>query len=363
MNKFYEFEEQIKGKTLLGVGPMSKCVTDSVISLANEYKIPILLIASRRQIECEELGGGYVNNWTTEAFVEYVRVNDKGGYVLLARDHGGPFQGKNEKDKIAYEEAMKSCLISYEADIKAGFDIIHIDPSLLHRATFDELVEDIKYLFTKCEEFAAKYNRDLVYETGTEEANGGTSDLEGFANLVREVKKISPKIKFVVGNTGTLVKEMRNVGSINLEQTKELVRICNENGLLLKEHNLDYVDDVDPKVLSQHPIVGIHSANVAPEFGVVETKYLLDYLCGNDKRDFSRFIELAVESKTWEKWLVGDRQTSYLDKAYICGHYIFSHPEIKKMRNKTSAKEEQYFIENISNAIKLYLENFGWIQC
>jgi len=51
--------------TLLGVGPVSVNCVDAAIELANEHEVPILLIASRRQIDSEEFGGGYVNNWTT----------------------------------------------------------------------------------------------------------------------------------------------------------------------------------------------------------------------------------------------------------------------------------------------------------
>ncbi len=85
--------------TLLGVGPMSKICVDAAIELSNENRIPLILIASRRQIDSEELGGGYVNNWTTQQFADYVLDKDKAGRVILARDHGGPWQ--NEKEKQA----------------------------------------------------------------------------------------------------------------------------------------------------------------------------------------------------------------------------------------------------------------------
>jgi hypothetical protein len=42
--------------TLLGVGPMSVNCVDATIDLANDYEIPILMIASRRQIDSEEFG-------------------------------------------------------------------------------------------------------------------------------------------------------------------------------------------------------------------------------------------------------------------------------------------------------------------
>ena len=64
-------------KTLLGVGPMSLNVVDSSIELANKYNLPFMLIASRRQIDSTDFGGGYVNNWDTEKFSNYVKKRDK----------------------------------------------------------------------------------------------------------------------------------------------------------------------------------------------------------------------------------------------------------------------------------------------
>ena len=78
--------------TLLGVGPMSVNCVDATIELANDYDVLLMLIASRRQIDSQAFGGGYVNNWTTEKFADYVIDHDKKGKVLLARDHGGPWQ-------------------------------------------------------------------------------------------------------------------------------------------------------------------------------------------------------------------------------------------------------------------------------
>ena len=57
-----------------------------------------MLIASRRQIESEKLGRGYVNNWSTEEFAEYVRKEMiKIIKLYLCRDHGGPYQNEDER--------------------------------------------------------------------------------------------------------------------------------------------------------------------------------------------------------------------------------------------------------------------------
>lgn len=70
--------------TLLGVGPMSVNCVDATIELANEHEVPILMIASRRQIDSLDFGGGYVNNWTTEDFARYVTDKDKKGKNTLS---------------------------------------------------------------------------------------------------------------------------------------------------------------------------------------------------------------------------------------------------------------------------------------
>ena len=69
--------------TLLGVGPMSINCVDAAVELANEYATPLMLIASRRQIDSEQFNGGYGNNWTTSEFANYVRSKDKSANIIL----------------------------------------------------------------------------------------------------------------------------------------------------------------------------------------------------------------------------------------------------------------------------------------
>ena len=60
MNLFNRLNSEIKKKrcTLLGIGPMTKNVVDASINIANKSNFPLILIASRRQIECNENGSG-----------------------------------------------------------------------------------------------------------------------------------------------------------------------------------------------------------------------------------------------------------------------------------------------------------------
>ena len=148
------------GSTQLGVGPMSVHCVDAVIELANEVQRPLMLIASRRQIECDTLGCGYVNGWSTEDFAAYVRARDTGGWVLLCRDHGGPWQNERESaSRLPLDAAMASAKASLDADLQAGFDILHLDPSIdIHETALSDsaVIDRLCELYEHCETTAAR---------------------------------------------------------------------------------------------------------------------------------------------------------------------------------------------------------------
>jgi hypothetical protein len=89
----------------LYIGPMSKNVVDVVI----EFNGKVGLIPSRRQIDWDS---GYVNDWTTSLFTEYVN-----GATIIERDHGGPNQGK----------ITDTGVVSFTADVH-NLNIVHVDP-------------------------------------------------------------------------------------------------------------------------------------------------------------------------------------------------------------------------------------------
>ena len=70
----------------------------------------------------------------------------------------------------------------------------------------------------------------------------------------------------------------------------------------MKEHNADYLSN---NSLSWHPRLGIHAANVAPEFGVCETSKIVDILKQNKMSDLLKhFINLSVKSKNGKNGLL-----------------------------------------------------------
>lgn len=346
-----------KSCTYLGVGPMSKNCVDAAIELAHEHDAPLMLIASRRQIECLELGGGYANNWDTFSFAEYVRKKDPLGTVLLARDHGGPWQHPMEAQLFSQvEDAMESAKLSYLRDIEAGFQILHIDPVIGYGnmpVTLDWVTDKLFELYAYCMDVARALGREIIIELGTEEQQ--EEPLDDPRNLTTLLDRAIafcdrhryPHPAFMVVQTGTKVMARRNVGTFPssaqeipayLEKNRiaELVRICQARNVMLKQHNTDYLSD---ESLRFHPMVGIHAANVAPEFGVAETLELLRLLSQEGMSEaIATFIRICVQSGKWEKWVIPGEETPDREKAIICGHYMFMDDSVVELKSELAGR-------------------------
>jgi len=372
--------------TLLGVGPMSVNCVDAAIELANQYDSPLMLIASRRQIDSEDFGGGYVNNWSTDRFADYVIENDKKGKILLARDHGGPWQNELEKEqKLGLRKAMESAKASYQADIDAGFQILHIDPSVDIHGTpsTDEVLDRVFELYEFCWSHAQRSGKEVIFEIGTEEQSGSTNTQEELDYTLEKIKQFCdknhlPRPTFVVIQTGTRVMEMRNVGSFDTPlrvaeelpaeiQVPKMVQICHQHGIFMKEHNADYLSD---EALQWHPRLGIHAANIAPEFGVAETKALVHCLEQNGLQKLAdSFLEFAFGSRKWEKWMIDGSSATDRDRSMIAGHYIFSNPECHEIKKHAEHELSQKGIdlnselkEAVKKSIYRYMSNFRLVH-
>ncbi|WP_126455338.1 class II D-tagatose-bisphosphate aldolase non-catalytic subunit [Sulfuriflexus mobilis] len=372
--------------TLLGVGPMSVNCVDAAIELANTHNIPLFLIASRRQIDSDEFGGGYVNNWSTADFASYVIDRDTKGKILLARDHGGPWQNSKEiEEDLSLRRAMESAKSSYLADIEAGFQVLHIDPSVdIHdRPAVDEVLDRVFELYEFCWTQAQKLGKEVIFEIGTEEQSGSTNSQEELDYTLSAMQNFCkknnfPAPTFVVIQCGTRVMEMRNIGSFDVPirvadelpaeiQLPKMIDICNRYGIFMKEHNTDYLSDT---ALQWHPRLGIHAANVAPEFGVSETRALMSVLEENGLNKLAeKFLQLSYDSNKWSKWMIEGTLATDRDRAIIAGHYNFSNPECIELKAEASKKLiskgidlDQFLKGQVKQAIMRYLKSFRLVR-
>ncbi len=343
------------GRRVVGIGPMSENCVDAIYSYSHDHACIIELIASRRQIEAAEFGGGYVNNWTTEAFGKHIASMKKKypkSKVLVCRDHGGPWQGYHEEG-IPFVEAMTRAKKSFEADILSGFDLLHIDPSIDSdgKFSFERAISAACELLSHCSAFSRSHGREMLFEIGTEENVGKATSSEVFEDGIRRLmghcsrEKIAPPL-FVVGQTGSLVKEMRQIGSFDSSGTKALVDCAAAYGLRLKEHNADYLSEY--QICEREP-AGVPAMNVAPEFGVIESRVFVDMCMEKERQDLvEKFLALSVASGKWKKWMVDERRASEYDKGMIAGHYVFSTKEFAMIKTEIG---EQEFNERAQQAI------------
>ena len=352
--------------TLLGIGPMSKNIVDIAIDIANETEIPIMLISSRRQIDDKNIKRGYVNNWSTEEFVSYIKARQKKNNIILARDHGGPWQNNIEiENKYSLKDAMKSAKDSYLKDIESGFDILHIDPSIdiFEQLSFEKIFERLTELYEYCSDVALKYNRNIEFEIGTEEQMVHLNSLYEFKSMLSKVINYCETVGlkkplFVVSQIGTKVMETKNVGVLNqqnnnnlINKIKELCQTALENGIYVKVHNADYLDR---NILKQFPLMNISAANVAPEFGVCETKAFIKLLEENYLLNLeNEFLEYAYNSKKWLKWVTLGSRITDREKSILAGHYVFSDETFIKIKEKAQKNIKSYNIdEYLKMAIK-----------
>ncbi len=403
VNGLLELQRTGQSATLLGIGPMSKNCVQATLELSKEDDYPVMFIASRNQVDADELGGGYVNGWNQFTFAQAVQeVAEEINYdnlYYLCRDHGGPWQRDKERnDHLPVKEAMDLGKKSYIADIEAGFDLLMIDPTkdpfeIGKVIPLDIVLERTVELIEFCESERKKRNLpEIGYEVGTEETNGGLTSTETYETFILRLKeelskRNLPMPTFIVGQTGTLTRKTEQVGKFNFKNAYDLAQMAKKYGVGLKEHNGDYLDDV---TLLEHIPSSITATNVAPQYGTEETRAYLN-LAEVEKRLFDNgllteissirevLLLHAIKSERWRKWMVGDQvnltveeilnsndgdlQDEILD---IAGHYTFNDDEVKKEIDKLYANlskfnidGKRYVIDHIKRPIRDYAECYN----
>ncbi|ABR73962.1 sugar-phosphate kinase [Actinobacillus succinogenes] len=396
-----KLQEKGASATLLGIGPMSKNCVQAALELSQEDDYPVMFIASRNQVDLDELGGGYVNGWNQFTFAQAVKdVADEIGYdnlYYLCRDHGGPWQRDKERnDHLPTEEAMKLGRRSYIGDIEAGFDLLMIDPTkdpfeVGKVIPLDTVLERTVDLIDYCEqERKARNLPEIGYEVGTEETNGGLTSTETYETFILRLrdeltKRGLPMPTFIVGQTGTLTRKTEQVGTFNFANAYSLAKMAKQYSVGLKEHNGDYLDDV---TLLEHIPSRITATNVAPQYGTEETRAYLNLaavearlakngLIENPSNIRQVLLEEAVRCERWRKWMVGEQKNLTLEEISrdpkiaeeildIAGHYTYNYDSVKAEIAKLYANlaennidGKRYVIDHIKRPIRDYAECYN----
>ena len=312
--------------TFLGLGPMSAEVINSLNFFSKKYKKKIMLICSRNQVESGKLGGGYVNNFSTSDFANFVKKK-KNNLLIMSRDHCGPFK-RDGKKKSSLKQEVDNCKISLLDDIINDFKILHIDTSECGKPKYEIAHE----LITFCNEAAKKYDKKIFFEFGAED-HGVLTNFKKFTNDAKFFSNYQNK-QFIVCQTGSLIKSTFQVGQFDIDSVKIMKKIAEENGLLLKEHNRDYLNFEQIELRKEY---GINAINIAPELGVIQSNltYNISKKLKLDK-EIKEFQKLVLKKEKWKKWNYNNENN--LIKFFSAGHYHFSTKIYKDLIKKINKK-------------------------
>ncbi|PUZ30823.1 class II D-tagatose-bisphosphate aldolase non-catalytic subunit, partial [Staphylococcus arlettae] len=281
----------------------------------------------------------------------------------------------------------------YLADIKAGFELLMIDPTkdpieVGKVIPLDVVIKRTVELIEYCEKERKNLNIDEIgYEVGTEETNGGLTDTETYEKFIIQLKeelekRSLPLPTFIVGQTGTLTRKTEQVGDFNFHNAKDLADMASKYGVGLKEHNGDYLSD---DVLLEHIPAKVTAINIAPQYGTEETRAYLN-LASVEKKLHEKegqfalsntreiLLEKAIKSGRWRKWMIGEQKGLEISEIFdnkelsdeildIAGHYTFNDDDVKFELQKLfdnlaqyGINAERYVIDHIKRPIKDYIE-------
>lgn len=238
------------------------------------------IVASRRQVD---IGGGYIG-LDQSSLVKLVR-GLSGRRTQIVRDHGGPLQGGTQDDGIA----------SFDADVAAGFDVLHIDVSALPREkqprTLLGLIE--------------RYGSQIRFEIG-----GERDEQEWLSRLTRVVSSARYVLpETVVIEVGGHIWADRQCGFFQApEKVETAIDWFHRNGIKVKAHNMDWAG-----CRNQYDDI-LDYYNIAPEFSDVEVRAILTVL---DQDVAESVLHRAYASMKWRRWF-GDDEGTWLERA-CCG--------------------------------------------
>ena len=171
--------------TLLAVCPNSEAVVKASMLAARDAQAPLFFAATLNQVD---LDGGYTE-WTQHDFVRLARElaleYEYGGPIVVGLDHGGPWlKDVQTKEGWSLTQAMEGVKQSLAACLDAGYDLLHIDPTVDRSLPKGEpmpiemVIERTLGLIQSAEAHRrAKGLSPVSYEVGTEEVHGGQASL------------------------------------------------------------------------------------------------------------------------------------------------------------------------------------------
>jgi len=377
--------------TLLAVCPNSEAVARAAVLAAREADAPMLYAATLNQVD---LDGGYTG-WTQRDLVALVSdfCRDYGfdGDVAVCSDHYGPYcKDRHTIEKWPIEPAMWGVGASLVAAMQAGYDLLHVDPTIDgtlpkgEHISIETVAERTVRLISQVERFRRSGGYPPIgYEVGTEEVHGGLADMATFRKFLEMLKEglaerglsdVWPI--FVVAKVGTDL----HTSEFDPGVASGAVAEAGKYGSFIKGHYTDNCTN-----LEAYPEAGMGGANVGPEFtmteydalmGLVEEEAALVSEGGAEPSGFKDALTGAVvESGRWKKWLTDEEEgrefsdlapdrREWLTKTGC--RYIWTAPEVLSARRRlyenlsaAGTDADARVVEAIAASVRKYVEKFN----
>ena len=383
-------------RTLFAACPNSFTVIQAALRSAKRCNAPIMFATTLNQVDSNR---GYTGMNQSE-FVRIVKyeaeaLNLKEDSVIIALDHGGPWlKDEHRLKNLTYDETMSLVKKSMIDSLKAGYELLHVDPTIDITLKKGEVI-DIKTVVNRTVEIIAhveKFRREnglspIAYEVGTEEVHGGLADMGKFRQFLSLLKQGLSNLgyediwpSFVVGKVGTDL----HTTVFDPEVARTLVEEAGKYGSVIKGHYSDNVDNPE-----QYSLAGMGGANVGPEFTENEYDGLIE-LVDIEKRLFkagkvitlSNFKDIlwdaVISSGRWKKWLLkGESDEDFYAlkkqrKVWLIKtgcRYIWTKPEVEVSRAKlynnlerNGINAEEIVFSKIEKSMDKYFHNFNLID-
>ena len=376
--------------TLFAVCPNSENVLKAALRAAKRAHAPIKFAATLNQVDIDR---GYTG-WTQYDLVRKIKEQSYSigysGPIIVAVDHGGPWVKDIQTiEKWNLEKSMSWIKKSFEAALLAGYDLLHIDPTVdifSGQIKIETVVERTIELISHVENFRkSKKIKSVSYEVGTEEVHGGLADMAIFKKFLELLKDGLQKIgldyawpSFIVGKVGTDL----HTSTFDPVVAKKIVEIAKDYNSYIKGHYTDFVSNPE-----DYPKSGMGAANVGPEFTILEYDGLKELCAIEDKlykedkigcrSNFKEILEKAVfDSNRWKKWLKDDekdlRSLSNERKEWIIKtscRYVWALQEVRCAQNKlyknlelNGIDAENWVIMKIEEGMDKYFRAFNLIN-
>jgi len=377
--------------SVLAICPNSEAVVKAALRAAKEAEAPLFFAATLNQVD---LDGGYTG-WTQQEFVRLVReLAAETGYpgpIVIGLDHGGPWlKDVQTREGWSLERAMQGVKDSLAACLDAGYDLLHVDPTVDRTLPKGESIpiEMVTERTVELIGFAEEHRRGsglppVSYEVGTEEVHGGLADmgvfrqfLEGLRRGLRERGLPDVWPCFVVGKVGTDL----HTTEFDPVVARELAGAAAVFGSVIKGHYTDSVSNPEA-----YPEAGMGGANVGPEFteaeyealerlGRKESELASRGLVGSGSGLMAALAQAVIASGRWEKWRQpGEESKSFRElsperQGWLVRtgcRYVWAEPEVMAARrrlyaNLTSAGEqgEEVVLDAIAAVMQKYYRAF-----